>query len=156
MYTIIASFDVWLFFYTCYNYIYTWRGFFCPFPVPLAPPAVPLLLSFVPLSTYLAPSSCDRNRPPSSQVACKLTLFAPPFTQLSHPSQLPSTPATQRLTTTTLGLLRSCYAEQGEYAISKTSQHLCRRFEYIFLNCSSQWALKIIISFSNFRQVKYI
>ncbi len=50
------------------------------------------LLPFVPLSTYLAPSSCDRNRPPPSQVACKLTLFAPPFTQLSHPFQLPRNP----------------------------------------------------------------
>jgi hypothetical protein len=79
---------------------------------PLAPLAVSLLLPFASLSTYLAPSSCDRNRPPPSQVACKLTLFAPPFTQLSHPFQLPRTPTTQRLTTTTLGLLRSCYAEQ--------------------------------------------
>jgi hypothetical protein len=65
-----------------------------------------------PSSTYLAPSSCDRNRPPSSQVACKLTLFAPPFTQLSHPFQSPRTPTAQRLTTTILGLLRSDYAEQ--------------------------------------------
>ncbi len=50
----------------------------------------PCWLPFVPFvspSTYLAPSSCDRNRPPQSQVACKLTLFAPPFTQ---PTPLPS------------------------------------------------------------------
>jgi hypothetical protein len=60
----------------------------------------------------LAPSSCDRNRPPSSQVACKLTLFAPPFTQLSHPFQFPRAPTVQRLTMTTLGPLRSDYAEQ--------------------------------------------
>ncbi len=66
-----------------------------PSHFPLAPLAVFLLLPFVPLSTYLAPSSCDRNRPPSSQVVCKLTLFAPPFTQLSHPFQLPRTPTTQ-------------------------------------------------------------
>ncbi len=65
---------------------------FLPLPNPLAPLAVPLLLPFVSLSTYLAPSSCDRIRPPSPQVACKLTLFAPPFTQLSHPSQLPRNP----------------------------------------------------------------
>ena len=96
------------FLYTCYSHIYTWRGFFfTPFPIPPAPLAVPLLLPFVPLSTYLAPSSCDRNRPPSSQVACKLTLFAPPFTQLFHPFQLPRNPTAQRLTTTTLGPLRS-------------------------------------------------
>jgi hypothetical protein len=31
---------------------------------------------------------------------------------LSHPFQLPRTPTAQRLTTTTLGLFRSCYAEQ--------------------------------------------
>ncbi len=80
---------------------------------PLAPLAVPLLPPFVPLSTYLAPSSCDRNCPPPSQVACKLTLFAPPFTQLSHPSQISRAPTIQRLTTTTLGLLRSCYAEHS-------------------------------------------
>jgi hypothetical protein len=71
---------------------------------PLAPLCTP--------STYLAPSSCDRNRPPPSQVACKLTLFAPPFTQLSHLLQIPRTPTTQRLTTTTSGIFRSCYAEQ--------------------------------------------
>ncbi len=82
----------------------------CSFPLlPLPPP----LLPFVSLSTYLAPSSCDRNRPPPSQVACKLTLFAPPFTQLSNPSQLPRTPTVQRLPTTTLGLFRSCYTEHS-------------------------------------------
>ncbi len=77
-----------------------------PLPFSLYPPLYPF-------PTYLAPSSCDRNRPPPSQVACKLTLFAPPFTQLSHPFQLPRTPTIQRLTTTTLGLLRSCYAEHS-------------------------------------------
>ncbi len=35
----------------------------------------PLLTPF--LCTYLAPSSCDRNRPPQSQVARKLTPFVP-------------------------------------------------------------------------------
>ena len=42
------------------------------------------------------PPSCDRNRPPQSQVACKLTPFAPPFTQLFPPSpdsQKPNCPA---------------------------------------------------------------
>ncbi len=80
------------------------------------------------LFTYLAPSSCDRNRPPSSQVACKLTPFAPPFTQLSQPFLLPRTPTAQRLTTTTLGPLRSHYAEQ---LISWN--RFCRPFSYIFL-----------------------
>ncbi len=57
-------------------------------------------------STYLAPSSCDRNRPPPSQVACKLTPFAPPFTQLSHPLQIPRTPTAPRPTMTTSGIFR--------------------------------------------------
>jgi hypothetical protein len=81
----------------------------------LQPPLLPLLsplLPFVLPFTYLAPSSCDRNRPPSYQVACRLTPFAPPFTQLSHPFQIPRTPIAPRLTTTTLGPLRSDYAEQ--------------------------------------------
>jgi hypothetical protein len=56
---------------------------------PLLPLLIPFCSPFVSPSTYLAPSSCDRNRPPPSQVACKLTLFAPPFTQLSHPFQIP-------------------------------------------------------------------
>jgi hypothetical protein len=51
---------------TSYNIcIYTWR-------VPLI--KIPLLTLG---STYLAPSSCDRNRPPRSQVACKLLPFVP-------------------------------------------------------------------------------
>ncbi len=73
---------------------------------PLLPLLNPLCLPFVFPSTYLAPSSCDRNRPPPSQVACKLTLFAPPFTQLSHPLQIPRTPTAQRLTMTTSGIFR--------------------------------------------------
>ncbi len=75
-----------------YDYIYTWRN--SPgFPSPLAgSPLSPLCVPFVFPSTYLAPSSCDRNRPPPSQVACKLTPFAPPFTQLTHSFQIPRTP----------------------------------------------------------------
>ncbi len=64
------------------------------------------LLPFVSPSTYLAPSSCDRNRPPQSQVACKLTPFAPPFTQPTPPLQIPRTPTAQRLTKTTSGIFR--------------------------------------------------
>ncbi len=56
------------------------------FPLFFSPLASP---PFVSPSTYLAPSSCDRNRPPRSQVACKLTPFVPPFTQLSYPLQNP-------------------------------------------------------------------
>ncbi len=63
--------------------------------LPLLPLLAPSCPPFVSLSTYLAPSRCDRNRPPPSQVACKLTPLAP-----SHPvdpplpdSQNPATPA---------------------------------------------------------------
>jgi hypothetical protein len=35
---------------------------------------LPLL---IPISTYLAPSSCDRSHPPQSQVARKLTPLSP-------------------------------------------------------------------------------
>ena len=94
--------------------LHIYMAWFPLYPFPNSPrsPCCPSLLPFVLPSTYLAPSSCDRNRPPSSQVACKLTLFAPPFTQLFHPFQLPRNPIAQRLTTTTLGPLRSHYAEQ--------------------------------------------
>ena len=77
--------------------------------VPLAfslPLLTPLCFPFVSPSTYLAPSSCDRNRPPQSQVACKLTPSAPPFIQPTPPLQIPRTPTAQRLTKTTSGIFR--------------------------------------------------
>ncbi len=88
-----------------YNCIYTWRIPAC-FSHPLLFPLHPFCVPFVSPSTYLAPSSCDRNRPPPSQVACKLTTFAPPFTQLTHPSQIPRTPPAPRLTMTASGIFR--------------------------------------------------
>ncbi len=86
-----------------HSYICTWRnspGFllspcWLPFVSPLHPP----------LLTW-HPPSCDRNRPPRSQVACKLTPFAPPFAQLTPPLQIPRTPTAQRLTKTTSGIFR--------------------------------------------------
>ncbi len=113
MYTVIASFTF-SHSFTCTLQLHIYMAQISPTPLSASPcsPYCSLLLPFVTLSTYLAPSSCDRNCPPPSQVACKLTLFAPPFTQLSHPLQLPRTLIDQRLTMTTLGLFRSCYAEQ--------------------------------------------
>ncbi len=72
-------------------YIYIWRSplaFNLPLPLPLSSPLYPLLLTW-------NPPSCDRNRPPRSQVACKLTLPCPPFTQTFPPpnSQNPNCPA---------------------------------------------------------------
>ncbi len=44
-----------------------------------------------PVSTYLAPSSCDRNRPPRSQVARKLLPFVPRCSLVpSPPNSQPS------------------------------------------------------------------
>ncbi len=62
---------------------------------PLLPLLTPLCLPSVSPSTYLAPSSCDRNRPPPSQVACKLTPFAPlhPVNPPFPHSQNPTCPA---------------------------------------------------------------
>jgi hypothetical protein len=119
MYTIIASFNAQLFFiHTLWLHIYM-AWFLLPFfQFPLAPLAVsPFTLLCTPFH-LLGTLQLWQNRPPPSQVACKLTLFAPPFTQLSHPFQLPRTPTTQRLTTTTLGPLRSCYAEQYAFILN--------------------------------------
>ncbi len=65
------------------------------FPTPYYLPFTPLCVLFVSPSTYLAPSSCDRNRPPPSQVACKLTPFAPlhPIDPPFPNSQNPTCPA---------------------------------------------------------------
>ncbi len=49
----------------------------------------PLCVPFVFPSTYLAPSRCDRNCPPQSQVARKLTPLVP------HYSLVPSPPNSQ-------------------------------------------------------------
>jgi hypothetical protein len=93
-------------------HIYTAWLFLCFLPEPFFSHCYPLSSPFVLPFTYLAPSSCDRNCPPSYQVACRLTPFAPPFTQSTHPFRIPRTPIAQRLTTTTLGPLRFHYAEQ--------------------------------------------
>jgi hypothetical protein len=57
-----------------YVHLYTWRISPCS---PLVPFGSPFVSPLYPHSTYLAPSRCDRNRPPPSQVACKLTPLAP-------------------------------------------------------------------------------
>ncbi len=89
----------------------------CPFfSFPLAPLAVPSLLSllpplYFPSLTWRPPAVT--NCPPSYQVSCRLTPLAPPFTQSTDPFQAPPrTPIAQRLTTTTLRLIRFYCAEQ--------------------------------------------
>ncbi len=72
-------------------YIYTWHiplALNLPLPLPLPSPLFPLLLTW-------NPPSCERNHPPRSQVACKLTHPRPtphpnpPPTKFPEP-QLPS------------------------------------------------------------------
>jgi hypothetical protein len=97
------------------------------FSLLLVPPCLP----FVSPSTYLAPSSCDRNRPPQSQVACKLTPFAPPFTQSTPPLQIPRTPTAPRLITTTSGIFRLLLSGTVTYATpSRKLKTMPRFFSY--------------------------
>jgi hypothetical protein len=66
-------------------YNYTWRiplAFISPCRFPFVSPLLPSLLTW-------NPRSCDRIRPPWSQVACKLTSPVPPFTQTLPPSKFP-------------------------------------------------------------------
>jgi hypothetical protein len=100
------SFNVQLFCCTYNTITYIHGAFPLAFLTPCWFSLAPLCVPFVSPSTYLAPSSCDRNRPPPSQVACKLTPFAPPFTQLTHPSQIPRTPPAPHLTMTNSGIFR--------------------------------------------------
>jgi hypothetical protein len=120
-----------------YDYIYTWRN--SPgFPPPLA--GSPLSPLCVPFYTYLAPSSCDRNRPPPSQVACKLTPFAPPFTQLTHPLQIPRTPTAPRLKMTTSGIFRRLLSGTGQ-------NYPCPRFR---VSIDDGWATACRLSWQFF------
>ncbi len=91
-----------------YSYIYTWHNSPC-LSLPLL---VPLCSPFVSPSTYLAPSSCDRNHPPQSQVACKLTPFAPSVPQLSHPHQIPKPQLSSAKQQRPREYSGSCYPEQ--------------------------------------------
>jgi hypothetical protein len=66
---------------------YTWRiplAFCLPLPIPLCSPFYPLYL----LLTW-NPPSCDRIRPPQSQVACKLTSPVPTLSPNPPPSKFP-------------------------------------------------------------------
>jgi hypothetical protein len=67
------------------------------------------LFPFVPLSDPLLltwnPPSCDKIRPPRSQVACKLTFPVPTLFLNPPPLQIPRTPIAQRLTKTTSGII---------------------------------------------------
>ncbi len=64
---------------------YTWRiplALYLPLLIPLCSPFYPLLLTW-------NPPSCDRIRPPRSQVACKLTSPVPTLSPNPPPSKFP-------------------------------------------------------------------
>ncbi len=95
---------------------------FClPLLIPLCLPLCALLDS--PLLTW-NPPSCDRIRPPRSQVACKLTS---PDSTLSPPSplQIPRTPNTPRLTKTTSGTTRHLLSGTRTNVNVQVHLHLC-------------------------------
>ncbi len=111
----------------------------CWFPF-VSPLLVPLCLPFVSPFTYLAPSSCDRNRPPRSQVACKLTPFAPPFTLPTPTLQIPRIPTAQRLTKTTSGIFRLLLSGTIMNRISEKEQPLSRIQRHTFIFQYNVWA----------------
>ncbi len=74
------------------------------FPLPLLAPLCSPLHHL--LLTWHPPAVTGIVHLPLMQVACKLTPFTPPFTQLSHPFQIPRTPTVPRLTRTTSGIFR--------------------------------------------------
>ncbi len=84
-----------------------------PFAFPLCSPFDPLLLTW-------NPPSCDRIRPPRSQVTCKLTSLDPPSPQPS-PFQISRAPITPRLTKTTSGPIRHLLSGTVVKYISKIS-----------------------------------
>ncbi len=110
--------------YLLHLHMYMVRSLFFPL-VPLAPLAP--LASHCSLFTYLAPSSCDRNRPSPSQVNCKLTLFAPPFSPIVPPLPFPWTPTVQRLITTTLGPIRSSIRNNNPHTSTYLAPSSCDR-----------------------------
>jgi hypothetical protein len=93
--------------------MYTWRGFFYP------PPSFPLLPLPFPFCSPLYPFPLTWHPPAVTGIVLLSLRLLVNWPYLPHPS--PNCPTlskfpephatTQRLTTTTLGLLRSCYAE---------------------------------------------
>ncbi len=117
------------------------------FPTPCWFSFAPLNVPFVSPSTYLAPSSCDRNRPPPSQVACKLTPFAPPFTQLTHPSQIPRTPPAPRLTMTTSGIFRLLLIGTLTFLLSFLKGFFSTSVFLFFAKCFQQYSVPVRIHY---------
>jgi hypothetical protein len=77
-----------------------------------SPLPVPLCLPFVSPITYLAPSSCDRNCPLRSQVACKLTPFTRPSPNPPLPSKFPEPYPPSASLRRPREYSSSCYPEQ--------------------------------------------
>ncbi len=87
--------------------------FASPCRFPFAPLSISLLLTW-------NPPSCDRIRPPRSQVDCKLTSPVPTLFPNPPPSKFPEPQFTQRLTKTTSGIIRRLLS--GTLTIESTAQ----------------------------------
>ncbi len=101
---------------------------FILFPISPCSPCHPSLTPFVSFSTYLHPPAVTGTVLPPLRLLVNWPYLPPPFTQLSHPLQLPITPTTQRQTMTTLGPLRSGYAEHSPPPINGS------RFGFLLAN----------------------
>jgi hypothetical protein len=113
---------------------------FLPLLIPLCSPLFPFL---APLYLLGSPPSCDRIRPPWSQVACKLTSPSQPFPQ-SLPLQIPGTRFIKRLTITTSRtrrLLSGTSTTPYQFSWSLTN---CTRLS--LSQCTVTWAQTYLMS----------
>ncbi len=114
----------------------------CFFPcLPFAPLSTPLLLTW-------NPPSCDRIRPPRSQVACKLTSLAPTLPQTLPPpnSQNPNYPAPHYCKTTS-GTIRRLLSGTISTVIMIQQWKFFKIFLFI-MEPTLRWKLILCYSFS--------
>ncbi len=90
------------------------------------PLIVPLFFLFAPFLLTWNPPSCDRNRPPRSQVACKLT---PPFHHLAHVPSHPKSRPPLGFPDSDMHLIRATLRTQP---ISSRTLPLCKVANLLF------------------------
>ncbi len=103
---------------------------------------VPLCSLFNPLLLTWNPPSCDRIRPPRSQVACKLTSPVPTLSPTS-PLQIPRTPITQRLTKTSSGTIRRLLSGTIPSCTARLISALSNHFTYNITKNNLKIPLKV-------------
>ncbi len=115
------------------------------FPLLLLPlTSSPLLPHCVPFYLLGTLQLCQ-DRPPQSQVACKLTPFAPPFTQPTPPLQIPESQLPSALQRRPREHSGSCYPEQVGWPLAK-DRELTPAFQREFLlysRCSASCFLLV-------------